>query len=192
LKAGNIVKANDTSFLVTINQIHPIYVSLSVPQRDFTELRSAMAAGTVEAAVQLPGDDKRVEKGQVAFVDNAIDVATGTITVKAVFPNDHEALWPGQFVNIMLTLRVEPEAVVVPTPAVQIGQNGSFVFVVKPDQTAEVRSVETSRTLGNETVIAKGLQPGEQVIVDGQLRVTNGTKVEPRPRGEPKKEGLTS
>jgi multidrug efflux system membrane fusion protein len=121
------------------------------------------------------------DKGELAFIDNAIDVATGTITLKAIFPNTAERLWPGQFVNISLTLRVDPQALVIPAPAVQAGQNGPYVYVVKPDQTAEPKNVRIARTVGNESVISEGLAEGDQVVVDGQLRLTKGTKVDAKP-----------
>jgi multidrug efflux system membrane fusion protein len=183
LKAGSTVKANDTGALVTINQIHPIYVAFSVPQRDLAEVKEAMKLHPLEAVVQ-PLGDALPEKGELAFVDNAIDIATGTITLKATFANEGERLWPGQFVNVTLTLRVEDGALTVPAPAIQAGQSGPYVYVVKPDMTAEPRNVVVKRQAGDETVIGDGLQEGEQVVIDGQLRLTKGTKVELRPYRE--------
>jgi membrane fusion protein, multidrug efflux system len=179
LKDGNNVKANDTITLVTINQVHPIYVSFSVPQVQLADIREAMKAGPIEARVQPIGEsDVMHDKGVLAFIDNAIDVATGTVNLKATFENKKDVLWPGQFVNVRLTLRVEPDALVVPQGAVQIGQNGTYVYVVKADKTAESRLVKVARTVAGETVIADGLTEGEQVVIDGQLRLTNGAKVE--------------
>jgi multidrug efflux system membrane fusion protein len=192
LKPGSTVKANDTGALVTINQIDPIYVAFSVPQRDLAEVREAMRQHPLEAVVQPLGDAKPV-KGELAFVDNAIDIATGTITLKAVFANEAERLWPGQFVNVTLTLRVESGALTVPAPAIQSGQTGPYVYVVRPDRTAEPREVVVQRQAGEEAVIASGLDEGEQVVVDGQLRLTKGTPVEPLPHrgGAPPKGGTS-
>jgi membrane fusion protein, multidrug efflux system len=182
LKEGNLAKGNDNAAatqLVIINQIDPIYVSYSVPQQMLGDLRDAQRAGPVlvEAAVQ--GSDVRV-KGEVTFVDNTIDVASGTVNTKATFPNADEKLWPGQFVNVNMTMRIDSNVMVIPTPAVQIGQKGEYVYVIKPDRTAEYRAIKVGRIVGPETVIADGLKAGEQVVVDGQLRLTNGTRVEPR------------
>ena len=183
LKEGNVVKGNDNAIatqLVTINQMDPIYVAFSVPQQILGELRQAQQKGPVEVAVSIPNSDAQL-KGEVAFIDNTIDIASGTLTVKATVPNADETLWPGQFVNVVMTLRVDLNALVIPTPAVQIGQSGTYVFVIKPDHTAEPRNIKLSRTLGNEAVIGDGLVAGEQVVVDGQLRLTKGTRVEMRP-----------
>jgi len=185
LKVGNTAKSNDTQ-IMTLNQFKPIYVSFSVAQRELPGIRSAMAAGDVAVSVQVPNDPGGPIKGKVTFIDNAIDIATGTIALKATFPNDDERLWPGQFVNVQMTVRVEPDAIVAPAAAVQNGQNGSYVFVVKPDNTAEVRPVVISRTIDNETVFAKGLAEGDRVVIDGQLRLTNGTRVDIRTSAQPK------
>ncbi len=181
LRAGNNVKANDTITLATVNQMHPIYVAFSVPQRELPSIREAMAGRDLEVTAHAPGDSAPVETGKLAFVDNAVDSTTGTIILKGVFDNTKDRLWPGQFVNVSLTLRVEPSALVVPAQAVQVGQNGSYVFVIKPDKTAEPRNVTVSRSIGGDSIIAKGLDEGEQVVLDGQLRLTKGTLVEPRP-----------
>ncbi len=183
LKEGNVVKGNDTataSALVTINQMDPIYVAFSVPQQVLGELRQAQQAGPVpvDASINSAGVH---DQGQVTFIDNTIDVASGTITVKATVPNADEKLWPGQFVDVNMTLRIEPDALVVPATAIQIGQNGNYVFVIKPDHTVEPHPVKVSRTVGLEAVIADGLEVGQQVVVDGQLRLTNGSHVEIRP-----------
>jgi len=180
LKTGNAVKAQDTISLVTINQIKPIYVSYAVPQRELPGIRAAMSAGTVPVQAMVPGDPGRPITGKIFFFDNQIDPTTGTISLKAIFDNADERLWPGEFVNVSSTLRVEADALVVPSSAVQVGQNGSYVFVVKADNTVELRPVTVSRTVGNESVIAKGLSADERVVTDGQLRLTNGTRVDIR------------
>ena len=128
----------------------------------------------------VPSGDPRPVKGVVTFIDNAVDAATGTIRLKATFANEEGRLWPGQFANVTLTLATEPDAIVIPSQAVQTGQQGAFVFVVKPDSTVDLRRIATARTQGGETVIAKGLQAGEQVVTDGQARLTPGAKVEIR------------
>jgi multidrug efflux system membrane fusion protein len=184
LKAGNNVKANDTITLVTINQVHPIYVGFSVPQDRLAALREAMADHELEVVAQVPGSNLPPEAGKLAFIDNAVDPTTGTIALKGVFANDKDRLWPGQFVNAGVTLRLEPDALVIPLQAVQVGQKGNFVFVIKPDRTVEARQITIDRSGNGEAVVSKGLDPGEQVVVDGQLRLTNGSHVEPRPLGK--------
>ena len=180
LKTGNAVKAQDTISLVTINQIKPIYATYAVPQRELPGIRAAMGAGTVPVQATVPGDPGQPITGKIFFFDNQIDPTTGTISVKAIFDNADERLWPGEFVNVSSTLRVETDALVVPSSAVQVGQNGSYVFVVKADNTVELRPVTVSRAVGNESVIAKGLSADERVVTDGQLRLTNGSRVEIR------------
>jgi membrane fusion protein, multidrug efflux system len=185
LRAGNNVKANDTITLATVNQMHPIYVAFSVPQRELPAIREAMAARDLEVTAQAPGDNVPVETGKLAFIDNTVDATTGTIILKGVFDNTRDRLWPGQFVNVSLTLGIEPNALVIPAQAVQVGQTGSYVYVVKADKTVEPREVTVARSLGGESIISKGLDEGEQVVVDGQLRLTKGTLVEPRPAAAP-------
>jgi membrane fusion protein, multidrug efflux system len=180
LKTGNAVKAQDTISLVTINQIKPIYVSYAVPQRELAGIRAAMATGTVPVQASVPGDTGQPVTGKIFFFDNQIDPTTGTISLKAIFENADERLWPGEFINVSTTLRTDPDAIVVPASAVQVGQNGSYVYVVKPDNTAEFRPVTVSRTINNESVIASGLKGDERVVTDGQLRLTNGSRVEIR------------
>jgi membrane fusion protein, multidrug efflux system len=181
LKVGNNVKANDTITLATVNQLHPIYVAFSVPQRELPAIREASVGHELQVTATVPGDSGAPETGKLAFIDNAVDSTTGTIALKAVFDNANDHLWPGQFVNASLTLRVEPNALVIPTQAVQVGQNGSYVYVINADKTAEPRDVTIRRSVGADSVIAKGLSEGEQVVTDGQLRLTKGTLVEPRP-----------
>ncbi len=191
LKAGSNVKANDVP-IVTINQTKPIWVAFSLAQSDFPAVRAAMAGGTVEVDVSAPGDEGPPEKGRVEFFENAIDTATGTIGLKAVFDNPQERLWPGEFVNVRVVLRVDQDALVVPQAAVQVGQNNTYVFVAKPDSTVELRPVKVSRTIDGKSVIASGLEPGEQVVTDGQLRLTNGSRIEIRSAERQNKPGSPS
>jgi multidrug efflux system membrane fusion protein len=174
---GNVVKANDTA-LVTINKITPIHASFTIPEKQLPELKRYMAAGKVMVQAEVPGSGDAREEGVISFFDNAVDTATGTIRLKASFANAKKQLWPGQFVNLSITLAVSKNALVVPSQAVQIGQKGQFVFVVKPDATAELRPVVTGSIVSGKTVIVSGLQPGEQVVIDGQMRVVPGGKVE--------------
>jgi len=188
LHEGNVVRSGGTSdsTLLVINQIQPIYVSFTVPQQQLSEIKRYMQAGTLGVEA-LPAGEKRPERGVVTFVDNAIDPATGTVRLKASFPNAEKRLWPGQFANVTLTLTVDPAALVVPSQAVQTGAQGPFVFVVKPDSTVETRRVVVARTQGSDSVIASGLQAGEQVVTDGQPRLSQGARVEVR--GAPGKGG---
>jgi multidrug efflux system membrane fusion protein len=184
LNQGNVVRANDSTLLV-INQVQPIYVSFTVPQQQLPAIKRYMAEGSLAVRV-LPSGDPRPVGGRVTFIDNAVDPTTGTIRLKATFRNDENRLWPGQFVNVTLTLTTQPEALVIPAQAVQSGQQGTqFVFVVKDDSTVENRRIAVDRTQGNETVVANGLQPGEKVVVDGQPRLTAGAKVEVRAAAAP-------
>jgi membrane fusion protein, multidrug efflux system len=177
LHEGNVVKANDST-LVTINQIQPIDVTFAVPERELDAVKRYMAAGKVHADAIVNGDTAHPVQGVISFVDNAVDRATGMIKLKASFPNEERRLWPGQFVDVIVTLTTEPDAVVVQSRAIQTGQQGQYVFVVKPDATVEVRPVVAERTHGQETVVGKGLEPGETVVTDGQLRLVPGAKVE--------------
>ena len=173
---GNIVKAPDDAML-TINQIHPIYVSFSVPERSLPEIKKEMLKKTltVEAAFQkLSGPPPQ---GKLTFIDNTVDPTTGMIQLKATFPNENSVLWPGQFVQVSLTLSEQPHVVVVPSEAIQNSQNGEFIFVVKADQTVEMRPVVTGITRDDETLVEKGLKGGETVVIDGQLRLVPGAKV---------------
>jgi len=189
LKRGNVVKSNDTTTnavpLVTITQLRPIYVSFTIPERHLPDIRAALAdSERLPAVVTMPSQPDKPITGMLTFVDNQVDAATGTITLKATFANDDIRLWPGQFVNVNLTLGIQAHAVVVPSPTIQIGQNGPYVFVIKEDSTVELRLVRIDRTVGNRTVVASGLNAGERVVVDGQLRLNNGTRVTmARPEG---------
>jgi multidrug efflux system membrane fusion protein len=189
LKRGNVVKSNDTTTnavpLVTITQLRPIYVNFTIPERHLPDIRAALAdSERLPAVVTMPSQPDKPVTGTLTFVDNQVDAATGTIPLKATFANDDIRLWPGQFVNVNLTLGIQAHAVVVPSPTIQIGQNGPYVFVIKEDSTVELRLVRIDRTVGNQTVVASGLNPGERVVVDGQLRLNNGTRVtSARPEG---------
>jgi multidrug efflux system membrane fusion protein len=187
LKRGNVVKSNDTTTnavpLVTITQMKPIYVSFTVPERHLSDIRTAFEKSEhLPVVVAVPGQPEPIT-GTLTFIDNQVDVATGTVALKATFPNEEARLWPGQFINVTLTLGVQPNAVVVPSAATQVGQNGPYVFVVKPDSTVELRLVRIDRTIDDKTVIASGLASGERVVVDGQLRLSNGTRVTAQPAG---------
>jgi multidrug efflux system membrane fusion protein len=176
IQLGNLVKANDTVSLVVINQVAPVYLSFAVPEQYLGPIRKYMANGklTVEARVQ---GIESVAAGELAFIDNTVDVGTGTVKLRAVFPNKDSVLWPGQFVTASVTLREEHDALVVPSQAVQTGPKGSFVFVVKPDLAAEVREVAVERVEGANSVIAKGLAAGERVVINGQSRLVAGSRV---------------
>src|ERR1043166_3295136 len=175
---GNLVRANDTTPIITINKITPVYVSFALPEAQLPALKRYMAQGELPVTAQAPNDAGPPSVGKITFIDNAVDVTTGTIKVQGTFPNTDVRLWPGQFVNVTVTLTSDPNAIVVPSLAVQTGQQGTYVFVVKPDQTAELRSVTVARTSGDRSVIASGLQPGETVVTDGQLRLVPGSRVD--------------
>jgi len=177
-KLGSSVRAADSTPLLTINQLQPILVAFSVSQEDMIELQRAMAAGPVAVSVNVPDSKAPAQQGTVSYIENAIDPTTNTLSVKAQFPNVEELLWPSQFVNVVMTVRIEADALVVPTAAVQVGQDGSYVWVVKADKTVEMRSVKVARQLGDTTVIAEGVKPDEQVVTEGQLRLEPGTAVE--------------
>lgn len=174
---GNVVKANDT-MLVTINKITPINATFTIPEKDLPELKRHMAAGRVEVQAEVPGPAGIREKGVLAFLDNTVDPATGTIKLKAEFANVKRHLWPGQFVNLSITLSVRNNAVVVPSQAVQTGQKGQHLFVAGKDGTAELRPITAGPVDKGLTVIESGLQAGEQVVIDGQMRVVPGGKIE--------------
>jgi multidrug efflux system membrane fusion protein len=176
VRRGNLVRGGSGATLVTINQIRPILVRFSVPARHLAQIQRYRANQlTVRAR---PIGEGTASAGTLSFLDNAVDTTTGTILLKATFANRDNALWPGEFVNASLELFVEPDALVVPTAAVQSGQQGAYVFVVKPDRTTEVRNVRVARTAGDVTVLEGGLEPGDQVVTEGQLRLTAGAKVE--------------
>jgi multidrug efflux system membrane fusion protein len=206
LHEGDLVRANDAMPLLTINQMSPIYVTFSVPGRYLGDIRRyhAQKPLAVEARVQpgtvappgssapgatptsggapstdtpVPGTPMPVDIGKVTFIDNAVDPTTGTIKLKATFPNTSRTLWPGLFVQVALQLTTDPDAIVVPATAVQTSQQGQYVYVIKPDRTAELRNVQVDRQQGEETIIAQGLSAGEEIVTDGHLRLTPGAHV---------------
>jgi RND family efflux transporter MFP subunit len=174
VKVGNFVRPSDVAPLATINQIAPIYVSFGLPQRLLPEVRDAMAEGGATIEALVPGERRRAA-GRLSMIENTVEMATGMVMLRATVENKDELLWPGTLVNVQLTLRVE-SGVTVPNVAVQVGQSGSFVYVVK-EGAAAVRPVTVARTYEGEAVIDKGLQDGETVVTDGQLLLTNGTRV---------------
>jgi multidrug efflux system membrane fusion protein len=176
LHEGDVVKAPDDT-LLTINQIHPIYVEFAVPEQYLPEIKKQMAEKTLAVQATFENMAGPPPQGGLTFVDNSVDETTGTILLKATFPNGDNALWPGQFVNVTLTLSELTDAVVVPSQAVQVGQNGQFIYVVKEGQTVEMRPIKTGITFKNETVVQSGLKAGETVVTDGQLRLAPGVKV---------------
>jgi membrane fusion protein, multidrug efflux system len=178
VKIGNFVRQADTSPMATIVQTAPVYVSFTVPQRNLPDIRKAIAAETATVEAVIPGEDKRAS-GQVTMIENTVDMATGMATIRATMPNKDELLWPGTLVTADMTLRTE-EGVVVPATAVQVSQSGNFVFIVK-DGVAKVQNVQVERQVGRETVIASGLSGGETIVTDGQLLLSDGTRVNPRP-----------
>lgn len=192
LPRGNMVKANDTGSLVVLNQLRPIYVAFALPQGQLPRVRQAMAAGPLTVSTTIPGDSGSPLAGDLTFVDNAVDPSTGTIQLRATFDNAQTRLWPGQFVNVTLTLRIDAAAIVVPDAAVQHGQSGLYVFVVRPDSTVEMRPVVVDRSVAGESVITSGLAAGESVVVQGQLRLAPGMQVEPRPAAKATAAGVES
>lgn len=177
VQKGNVVKANDLP-LVTINQITPIYVTFSAPEQDLPNIKRFQASGDLHVEARVSEGGGRPVAGRLTFIDNKVNTQTGTILLKATFTNQDHALWPGQFVEVLLTLTTERNRTVIPAPAVQTGQQGQFVFVVKDDKTVEMRPVTVARTVDRWAVIEKGVQPGEVVVTDGQLRLVPGAKVE--------------
>jgi multidrug efflux system membrane fusion protein len=178
VQQGNLVKANDVPVLVIINQVNPLYVTFSVPEKELTEIRRYMADGQLRVDALIPHGDGPAEQGLVSFIDNMVDATTGTIKIKGTFANRERRLWPGQFVDVALTLTSLPDVVVVPAPAVQTGQSGQFVFVVKTDRSVAVRPVVTGENYQGEVVIVKGIAPGETVVTDGQMQLVPGAKVQ--------------
>ena len=176
IKMGNLVKNNDAA-LVTINQISPLYVAFSVPEQYLDEIKRRFAEGPMPVTAAIPQDTAHPEAGTLAFINNTVDSNTGTVMMKATFPNPVKRLWPGQFVNVTLTLQSLPDAVVVPSQAVQTGQNGKYIFVVKADNSVEMRPVVAGVTDGGDTVIEQGVSAGDTVVTDGQLMLMPGGHV---------------
>jgi len=183
IQQGNLVKANDTSPLVVLNQIVPVFVEFSVPEQRLPDVRRYQADGELQVSAALVDSSHAAATGTLSFIDNTTDVATGTIKLKAEFRNVDTALWPGQFVNVVLTLTQQKDAVVAPSRAIQNGPNGQYAFVVRPDQSVELRPVKVARTEGDDAVVASGLASGEQVVTTGQLRLAPGIKVAPGDAG---------
>jgi len=175
---GNLIKADADTSMVVINQVQPIYVSFSLPQQYLPDIKKYMAREKVRVKAVIAGEEQQPEEGILTFVNNAVDTATGTFLLKATYDNLEKRLWPGLFVNVIVRLTTQPGALVVPAPALQTGQQGHFVFVVKDDRTVETRAVEVERNFDGEVVLKNGLKPGELVVTDGQLRLAPGAKVE--------------
>ena len=176
IRQGNLVRANSTEPLVKINQLRPIQVRFAVPATNLPLIQTHLGKKLVVRAEPSGGGDPA--EGTLSFVDNAVDTSTGTILLKGRFPNDDGSLWPGGFVNVRLELFVEADALVVPSAAVVAGQQGSFVFVIQPDSTASTKAVTVSRTAGDLAIISGDVQPGDRIVVDGQLRLRQGSKVQ--------------
>jgi membrane fusion protein, multidrug efflux system len=174
---GNIVKQNDVPVLIVINQITPIYVDFAIPEQYLAVVDKFMAQGKLQVEA-IPYGDTKAEVGYLTFVDNSVDNTTGTIKLKATFENSDHRLWPGQFSNVLLRLAQEEHAIVVPSQAVQTGQRGDFIYVVKSDSRVEQRPVKVARNVGQNAVISNGIEPGDTVVTDGQLRLIPGMKVQ--------------
>ena len=184
VQLGNVVKGNDDNPIVVINEVHPIYVSFAVPEQYLTDIKRYRTAGLLTVEARPPNQTQTLATGGLTFINNAVDQTTAMIQLKATFANADNALWPGQFVDVVLTL-TSRTAIVVPSQAIQAGQQGAFVFVVKPDLTVESRPVVPGTRLGAETIIEQGLRAGERVVTDGQLRLVPGAKVEVKPARAP-------
>ncbi len=183
VQGGNLVKANDANPLVVLNQVKPIYVSFAVPEQALGEIRARLAAGPLVVEALPAGEARILAAGRLVFVDNAVDPTTGTIRLRGEFANTDKALWPGQFVNVSLRLREQPDAIVVPARALQTGPAGQYVYVVKPDMIAELRAVTVERTEGEQAVV-KGIARDERVVTRGALRLAPGARVEIRSESE--------
>lgn len=175
---GNMIKANEDNPMLVINQILPIYVNFSVPEVYLADIKKYMAQGKLKVTAIISKDTANTGEGVLTFVNNAVDKATGTILLKGTFLNEDRRLWPGQFVDVSLTLTTRPGAILAPSQAIQVGQQGHYVFVVKDDLTVEYRPVEAGMAFNGQTVVEKGLKAGETVVTDGQLRLVPGAKVE--------------
>jgi multidrug efflux system membrane fusion protein len=180
VNTGNVIKANDIA-LTTINQMAPIYVTFSIPEQSLSDIKKYTARGELKVGAIIPGDEKRPARGELTFIDNTVDKTTGTIKLKGTFKNEDRRLWPGQFVDVVLTLTTERNKVVVPSQAIQTGQQGQYVYMIKDDMSTELRVVVVERTYETLAVISKGITAGEKVVTDGQLRLVPGAKVEIKP-----------
>lgn len=178
VETGSFVRGGDSAPIVTINQTHPIYATFAVPQRYLTEIRARFGKAPMPVAVRVPGPRALQARGVLSFVDNAVDPATGTIVLRATCENPEEVLWPGESVSVTLTLSTEPNALAVPPEAVQTGPRGTYVYVAKPDNTVEYRPVTVDRVVADSAVISQGLAAGERVVVDGQLNLVHGARVQ--------------
>jgi multidrug efflux system membrane fusion protein len=174
---GNLVKANDVPVLIVINQINPIYVTFAVPEQVLSDVKKYRAQGSLQVQATIPGSGGAPETGKLTFVDNTVDKTTGTITMKGTFANESRRLWPGQFVDVVLTLTQRPGAVVIPSAAIQSGQNGQYIFVVRQDNSVEERKVTAGTSFAGGTVIDQGVRAGETVVTDGQVRLVTGSKI---------------
>jgi multidrug efflux system membrane fusion protein len=182
VRVGSAVKArDDTAQMLVLNQIHPIYASFSIPEQYLPDVKKYLAAGSIRVQALPRGQAGSPAAGALTFVNNTVDATTGTIQLKATFPNQEGTLWPGQFVTVILTLTVQRDVVVIPSQAVQTGQQGQYVYVMQSDLTVESRPITVGMTLGAETVVEKGIAPGEKVVTDGQLRLVPGARVEAKP-----------
>jgi multidrug efflux system membrane fusion protein len=180
LHEGALVKANDSaSSLVTLNQIAPIAVAYAVPETELAAIRAAQADGDIAVSVKDRDTALNLTGGRLMFIDNTVDVSTGTITLKAVFPNESHLLWPGQFVHVTTQTGMDRAVIVVPSTAIMAGQKGATAYIMKPDRTVELRDVKIMRTDGDNTLVAAGIGAGDTVVTDGQLRLLPGVKVEP-------------
>jgi len=179
VRVGSAVKArDDTAQMLVLNQIHPIYVSFSVPEQFLPDIKKYMAAGGIRVEAIPRGDDGTPATGELTFVNNTVDATTGTIQLKATFQNQKDTLWPGQFATVVLTLTVQNDKVVIPSQAIQTGQQGQYVYVVRSDSTVESRPVTLGLRLAGGTVIEKGVSAGDQVVTDGHLRLVPGVRVQ--------------
>ncbi len=177
VQAGNLVRANDTTPLVVIDQVQPIFVAFSIPESELPTFKTYMAKGALRLQALPPTAAPPPAEGRITFIDNSVDPTTGTIKLKGAFENHDERLWPGQFVDVTVTLAEDPNATVVPTAAIQTGPQGNYVYVAKTDQTVDLRPVTVARTRGDETVIDRGVTPGEIVVTDGQIRLVPGSRI---------------
>ncbi|MFY9562577.1 MAG: efflux RND transporter periplasmic adaptor subunit [Terriglobales bacterium] len=176
---GNMIKANDNPPLVNINQMEPIYVTFTVPQQYLAEVKQHSRRGSLPVQAVIPNDPGGALTGKLSFIDNMVDPGTGTLKLKGVFSNGDRRLWPGQFVDAYLTLKTQSNALVIPSQAIQNGQQGTFVYVIKEDSTVEARPITTSDTQqAGQVIVQKGLAAGERIVIDGQLRLVPGAKVQ--------------